>query len=66
MLLIAAEVKTEFGHDAFHLVFVLFVLVCHAEELVFEDWVDEDLVPGQAVFLVDLEAAFEETDCLRG
>lgn len=66
MLFIAAEVKTEFGHDTFHLVFVLFVLVGHAEELVFEDWVHEDFVPGEAVFLVDLEAAFEETDCLRG
>ena len=62
---IAAEVEAQFGHDALHLVLVLLVLVRHPEEFVFEDWVHEDLVPGQPVLLVDLQTPLEEAHGFR-
>ena len=52
-------VEAQFIHYHFHLVLELRGVV-FAGEVAFENWVSEDLVPGDAVFLLEVEASLEE------
>ena len=52
-------VEAQFIHYHFHLVLELGGVV-FAGEVAFENWVGEDLVPGYAVFLLEVEASLEE------
>lgn len=52
-------VEAQFIHYHFHLVLELGGVV-FAGEVAFENWVGKDLVPGDAVFLLEVEASLEE------
>lgn len=52
-------VEAQFIHYHFHLVLELGGVV-FAGEVAFEYWVGEDLVPGDAVFLLEVQASLEE------
>ena len=52
-------VEAQFIHYHFHLVLELGGVV-FAGEVAFENWVGKDLVPGYAVFLLEVEASLQK------
>jgi len=52
-------VEAQFIHYCFHLVLELGGVV-FAGEVAFENWMGEDLVPGYAIFLLEVKASLEE------
>ena len=61
---VSADVKPQFVQNHFQLILKL-PAVCSRDEETLKNWMSEDLVPGNTIFLIDLKTSFQEILCFR-